>query len=127
MGMLDTGMYDTVLNHYDFGAGWYKRTLHTRSINETPLMRVFFLDPAARLWLIECDGTHDFYEDQDDPNNQFKWVKNGKHGKCKPFLYSGRMRVMPEKWDAYYAPYPECNLLFRDGILEVVTHLKKLV
>ncbi len=25
---------------------------------------------------------------------------------------------MPEKWDAYYAPYPECNLLFRDGILE---------
>ena len=118
-------MFDTILNSYDIGPGWYKKTLTVKSISGTPMMRVFWLDPVARLWSIDCDGTHDFYEDDSDPSNKFKWVPNGNRGRCSPFYYSGKIIVAPEKWDAYYAPYPECNLLFRNGILEVATHLKK--
>ena len=43
-------------------------------------MRVFFLDPAARLWLIECDGTHDFYEDQQYDPNVIHLKQNCKNG-----------------------------------------------
>jgi hypothetical protein len=123
--MIEPLMYDTILNYYDIGPGWSKKTLQVKSITGTPLMRIFWLDPSARLWEVTCDGTHDFHEDEGE--SKFTWVANGKHGKCSPFYYSGKIIVVPERWDAYYAPYPECNLLFRDGILEVVTHLKKYV
>ena len=120
--MTENLLYDTILNYYDIGPGWWRKPLSVKFINGSPSMRVFFLDPAAKLWQITCEGTHDFYES--GGSNQFKWIPNGKHGKCSPFLYSGKILVATEKWDAYYAPYPKCSLLFRDGILEVVTHIK---
>jgi len=123
MGRFDqqSQLHDTILNYYDLGAGWYRRELETKAITGSPFIRVFFLDPAAKLWLIDSEDTHDFHEDE------YKWVRNGKHGKCRPFYFSGRVTVYPSKWDCYYAPYPECRLLFRKGILEVVTHVNKRV
>tara|TARA_B100000925_G_C22003664_1_gene472529 strand:+ start:2413 stop:2790 length:378 start_codon:yes stop_codon:yes gene_type:complete len=125
MGLFDqkSQLHDTILNHYDLGAGWYKRQLETRAITGSPFCRIFFLDPVGQMWLIDSDGTHDFSEE----DGQFKWVKNGNRGRCKPFYFSGKVTVYPSKWDCYYAPYPECRLLFRNGILEVVTHIKKYV
>ena len=118
------GMYDTIINYYDVGPGFNRKKLQTKTIYDTPTMSVYWLDPAGQFWVLNCDGTHDFCEDHNDPL-KFKWVKNGNHGKCSPFLYNGTITVYPEVWDCKYAPFPECRLTFRRGILEVVTNIIK--
>lgn len=121
------GMFDSIRNYFDIGPGFNRRMLQTKDIDEYPSMRNFWLDPAGQLWEIDCNGTHDFYEDEsiEHPLVKWKWVPNGRRGKCKPFIYNGSIRVYPEKWEAKYAAFPECKLLFRDGILEVITHIDK--
>ncbi len=117
-------MYDNIRNNYDIGPGFNNRILQTKNICTTPMMRNFWIDPAGQLWEINCDGTHDFCE---GANNTFGfgWIRNGNHGRCSPVYLSSSITVYPEKWDCKYAPFPECKLLFRDGILEVITNIVK--
>ena len=117
------GMFDTIINYYDIGPGFYRKKLQTKDIDPSS-MSVYWLDPIGPLWSLNYDGTHDFCEDE---NNilKFKWIRNGNHGKCSPFLYNGTITVYPEVWDCKYAPFPEYKLTFRRGVLEVVTSITK--
>ena len=76
------GMYDTIINHYDIGPGFNRKKLQTKTIYNTPTMSVYWLDPTGQFWVLNCDGTHDFCEDQEHPL-KFKWVKNGNHGSVR--------------------------------------------
>ena len=58
-------MYDTIINYYDVGPGLTGRS-YRKTIYDTPTMSVYWLDPAQVL-VLNCDGTHDFCEDHDDP------------------------------------------------------------
>jgi hypothetical protein len=117
-------MYDNIRNNYDIGPGFNNRILQTKNICTTPMMRNFWIDPAGQLWEINCDGTHDFCEGANNTSG-FGWIRNGNHGRCSPVYLSSSITVYPEKWDCKYAPFPECKLLFRDGILEVITNIVK--
>jgi hypothetical protein len=113
------GMFDTINNNYDLGPGFNSRILQTKDLSY--MMGNYFLDHVGCLWEIDCSGTYDFRED----TGEFKWVKNGNRGKCKPYSFTGIIKVYPHSWDCKYSPFPECKLLFRKGILEVVTHIIK--
>jgi hypothetical protein len=118
------GMFDSIRNNYDIGPGFNNRILQTKNICATPTMRNFWIDPAGQLWEIDCNGTHDFCEDGNDILG-FRWVRNGNRGRCSPVYLTSSVTVYPEKWDCKYAPFPECRLLFRKGVVEVVTNIVK--
>jgi hypothetical protein len=77
----------------------------------------FWISPDGVLYLIDYHGTSDLEKiDEDDPEYNeklsflnFKWVKNGKHGKVKPYLIT-----------KYVTAYTRCG----DKRIEVKLHFK---
>jgi hypothetical protein len=116
------GMFDNIRNHYPIGPGYDTKMLQTKDLS--CMMEMYWLDPVGQLWLMSHEGTHDFHEDETSPLG-FKWIPNGNHGRLIPYLHTGSITVYPSTWDCKYAPFPECKLLFREGVLEVVTHIHK--
>lgn len=121
------GMFDTIYNNFDIGPGFTNRELQTKAFES--FMGYFWLDPLGQLYEIDYTATHDFIEEPDadskHPWLKYKWVPNGNRGKIKPVDYWGLAVVYPAKWDCHYAPFPECKLYFRKGMVEVVTHIDK--
>ena len=119
-------MFDTIYNNFDIGPGFTNKELQTKAFDS--FMGHFWLDPLGRLYEIDYSGTHDFDEtpiDESKPWTGFRWIPNGTRGVVRPMDYWGTAVVYPATWDAHYAAYPECRLYFRNGVVEVVTHINK--
>lgn len=118
-------IFDTIYNSFDIGPGFNNRELQTKAFNS--FMGYFWLDPLGKLYEIDYTHTHDFIEDADpsNPSLKYTWISSGNRGKIKPVYHNGSITVCPVKWNAHYAPFPECKLLFRNGIVEVLSYIDK--
>ena len=108
------GMFDTIRSSYDLGPGYLNRDLQTKSLD--CMMKDYWIDPYGRLFDIDYSHTQSFCKDKPG----FK--PNGNHGKIRPFYFNGDIEVYPAKWDAHYASYPRCNILFIGGIIKQIKH-----
>ena len=106
-------MYDTILCHYDLGAGFFKRSLQTKDLDGWAY--TFFLDPVGRLWEVDYTETQDF--SREDPKG---YVSNGLHGKVKPYFVTKSIEIYPAVWNVHWAPFPRMMLHFIDGKLNRV-------
>jgi len=104
------GMFDTIVCYYDLGAGFYRKPLQTKCLDQW--MGTFFLDPKGHLWEIDYSDTQDFSRE-----NPKGYVPNGLHGKVRPYYVTATIEVYPAVWDAHYAPFPRLMLEFVQGQL----------
>ena len=104
------GMYDTILCHYDIGAGFWKKALQTKDLDGW--MNTFFLDPIGQLFEVDYSDTQDF--STTDPKG---YIPNGLRGRVRPYYATKEIEVYPSKWDAHYAPFPRMNITFLHGKL----------
>ncbi len=107
-------MYDTIICHFDIGAGFWKRALHTKDLDGW--CGTFFLDPLGRLFEVDYSDTQDFSKE-----NPKGYVPNGLHGKVRPYYATKTIEVYPSKWNAHYAPFPRMVLQFVEGKIYRVT------
>ncbi len=109
------GLFDTIRSSFDLGPEFTEVELQTKDLDST--MDHFWISPDGVLYLIDYRGTSDLEKiDEDDPEYNeklsflnFKWVKNGKHGKVKPYLIT-----------KYVTAYTRCG----DKRIEVKLHFK---
>jgi len=101
------GMFDTIRSSYDLGPGFHK-DLQTKDLE--CMMHNYWITPAGQLYEIDYSYTQSFVGGGDR-----LYQPNGNHGRVTPVYFTGIITVYPAKWDAYYAPFPECNVEFYQG------------
>jgi hypothetical protein len=100
------GMFDTIRSSYDLGPG-FSKDLQTKDLE--CLMYRYWISPVGELFSVDYSYTQSFVDDDQ------LYQPNGNHGRVTPVYFSGTIRVYPAKWDAYYSPFPECNISFQNG------------
>lgn len=117
------GMFDTLKSSYDLGPGFTKE-LQTKDLE--CFMCHYWIDPTGRLFQIDYTGTQDFAGfDDGSIFGKLKFQRNGNHGKVRPIVLNLDIIVYPSVWDCKYAPFPEKQLSFVDGIIVRVKDIEK--
>ena len=95
-------------------------TLETESLRSA--MDRYWVSPAGQLFVINCDGTHDFFIiTESDPGYDYEYdwrnldiVPNGAHGVVAPVYFTGTLDLKVSPLDKVLGP-TTCALVFTDG------------
>ena len=82
---------------------------------------MYYLDPAGKLWFIDCTDCHDYEIIQEgDPGydaqqtwKNYKIIASGKNGKVSPTNFTGQLNLLPKL--VQHRPNTQ-ELRFKDGV-----------
>lgn len=128
------GMFDYFRSSYDLGEEFTEVVCQTKDIEDGigGTMSDYWLDPHGYLYIIDYAHTADFVElkegddgyDDERKFFNFKWVRNGNHGKVSPYFLTKYIEVYPADWKGEWEDWPRLLIHFKYGRLmeyEVIT------